>query len=185
MPVDPAAVPVSPSWSPTTTISAIQAIVTVLLGGGGLYGIARGVALLWRIANDRAKQDNDAAAAVRKEMMEISDRQQKRIDDLERTGREERKHFDEEMASLRKAHAEEMARLRLTHAEEMAMQRRIHEDEMRKLRDEVLGIHRQTVARDQAAGRATVVGAGKSAVERAREQFGEPLQALKGLDDAG
>jgi hypothetical protein len=184
VPIDPSAVPVSPGWSPTTTISAIQAIITVLLGGGGLYGIARGVALLWRIANDRAKQDNDAAAAVRKEMMEISDRQQKRIDDLEKSGREERAHFDREMAELRKAHAEEMARLRLAHSEEMALQRRIHEDEMRKLRDEVIGINRQAIARDQSAGRPTVVGNGKSAVSRATENFGQALRALDVPDDA-
>jgi len=185
VPVDPSSIPVSPGWSPTTTVNALGVVLQALFGGGVLYGIARAVALLWRLANERSKQDNDAAAAVRKEMMEISDRQQKRIDDLEKAGREERAHFDKEMSELRKAHAEEMARLRLTHAEEMAMQRRIHEDEMRKLRDEVLGIHRQTVARDQAAGRPTVIGAGKSAIERATETFGPALRSLGLPDDAG
>lgn len=94
-------VPVTTGWSPTTTVAAVQLIATVLLGGGGVYGIARGIALLWKMANDRAKQDNDAAAAVRREMMELNDRQQKRIDDLERQAGDERKRHADEMSALR------------------------------------------------------------------------------------
>jgi hypothetical protein len=99
-------------WSATTTVAAMQFIATVLLGGGGLYGIARAIALLWKMNTESKKQDSEAAAAVRKEMMDISDRQQARIDALEKDATEERKRHGEEMMALRRHYEGELAQLR-------------------------------------------------------------------------
>ena len=135
-------------WTYSATVQVIQVIVTLLLGSGGLYGIARGVALLWRMNNETKKQDTDAAAAVRREMMDLNDRQNRRIDTLEQALRDERKRCDEETDALRKAHISEMGQLRQLHAEEV-----------RDLHVRMEGLHAQMVTMQQATGRAIQLGA--------------------------
>ena len=115
------AVPVTNvGWTNTATVSAIQTIVVTLLGSGGLYGLFRGVALLLKIANQRAAQDDSRDAQVRREMAELNDKQTARIEKLEAEIRDERRRCDEEVAGLRKEHAEEVRELR---AQIDAMQR--------------------------------------------------------------
>ena len=139
--------PVAVGWTATATIQTIQTIIVALVGGGGLYGIARAIALLWRMANDRARQDNEAAQAVRREMMEMNDKLQKRVDDLERIAREERRLHSEEMDLLRKNHAEETLAIR-SH----------YEKEIRAMRDEIGGLHRQMLQMQETSQAAIVLG---------------------------
>lgn len=110
MPVD--AVPVNPGWSWTATLTVIQTVVIAVLGGGGLWGVFRGIALLWRMNNESKKQEADIAAALRKEMAEITERQQKRIDALEIAATEERKRHVEEMSAMRIHYEGEISNLR-------------------------------------------------------------------------
>lgn len=143
MPVDPSSIPVNPGWTYSATIGAVQTVLIAVLGGGGVWGIFRGIGLLWKQSNETKKLDNDAAISLRKEMAEITERQQKRIDGLEDAGREDRKRFDDEMTALRKSHAAEVAELRGR-----------YEVEIRGLRDEIAGYHRQLIAWQQASGKA-------------------------------
>lgn len=127
-------VPVDVGWTPGALVSLVQTVATVLIGGGGLYGIARAVAILWKMANERAKQDDDRDKDIRREMADFSKLMQARVEKLEVDLREERKRCDEELAEVRKLHAEEMAN-----------QRRAAEDGMRVLRDEISGLHKQMI----------------------------------------
>lgn len=174
------------SISPNGWITAVVGAIGILLGSGGVYGIFKGLALMVSEKNKRAQIDNDAAAVVRKEMLEISDRQQKRIDDLERAGLEERRKSAEDMAALRMDHAKEMAAIRLAHAEEMAALRDRHEKEMRALRDEIMGAQRDLIQSQQSSGRMASVGTPSKAVKRAVDSgLGEALDkafSLPGTD---
>jgi hypothetical protein len=155
-----AGVPVSPGWSPTTTFSAINTILTLVIGGGGLYGVARAIALLWKMSNDRAKQDNDAAATVRKEMLDLTDRLQSRVDTLEKNGTEERTR-----------HAAEVEKIRKDHAEEMLGVRRHYESEIKSLREEIKGLHSQMIQMQRSSGAAMELG--KRAPTTARKQISD------------
>lgn len=120
-------------WTWTATVAAVQTVIYTLFGAGGLYGIARGVALLWKMANERAKQDDDRDAGIRREMAELSDRQTKRIDKLEADLRDERKRCDEEMMAQRRLHIEEIATLKREHTDEMAVMKAEFEGYMRQV----------------------------------------------------
>lgn len=149
-------------WSPTTTVAGLQLIVTVLLGGGGLYGVARGLALLWKMSNESRKQDSDAATTVRREMMEFNAALQARITALEDSGREERKRFDDEIAATRKEHAQEVISIR-----------KGYETQIRELREELNGLRRQMAQWAQSSRSAQILG--KTA----------PTSAMKQVEDAG
>lgn len=113
-------------------ITAIVGVIASIIGTGGVYGIFKGLALLHEQRNARAKLDNEAASIVRKEMMEFNAALQKRVDDLEKAGREERKRWDDEMAAIRRGHAEEVISVRNG-----------YEEEIRSLRLEIEGLRRQ------------------------------------------
>jgi len=181
--VHPSPIPVTPGWGPTTWVNIALTLLVAVLGSGGLWGIFRGVALLWKMNNESKKQDNDAAAGVRREMMEISERQQKRIDELEKSGREERGHFDRELAEIRKAHAEEMAAIRLAHAAEMASLREKHAEEMRALRDEVIGAHRNLIQAQQSSGKAVRIS--KSVPGQSNPELDALIDRMGDLPNAG
>ena len=107
------AVPVQPvgfSW--TAIIGVIQTLVVAALGGGGLWGLFRGIGLLLRILNERSKQDDEKDAALRREMAEQNDRLLARISKLETDISEERRRCDEEIAALRRTHADEVRDMR-------------------------------------------------------------------------
>ncbi len=154
MQIDPSSISVNPGWTWTATIGAIQ---TVVLSGGFatlVWGMFKGISLLWQRNNESKKLDVDAAMALRKEMAEITERQQVRIDGLEAAGREDRKRFDDEMAALRKAHAAEVAEMRGR-----------YESEIRSLRDEIAGYHRQLIQWQQTSGRAVPLARPKADAE--------------------
>ncbi len=142
------AMPVSVGWTPTATIGVVQTFAIVIFGGGGLYGLARAVALLWRMWNESKKLDSDGAAAVRKEMMDLNERQTQLIVKLEDDLRDERRRCDDETTELRKSHASEMAQLRKSHVEEMRM-----------LHERIEGLHRQMVQMQRTTGQVIRQGA--------------------------
>lgn len=130
-----AAVHVQPvGMSSAAWVGVVQTIITAVFGSGVIYGMARGLALLWKMWNESKKLDADGAAAVRKEMMDLNDRQNQRISLLEKDLRDERKRCDDETDAIRKAHGEEMASLR-----------KLHADEIRELHTRIEGLHRQMV----------------------------------------
>jgi len=153
---------VNVGWTWGATVSVVQTIIIATLGGGGLWGMFRGIALLWKMSNESKKLESDAAAAVRREMMEFNAQLQKRIEDLEKAGREERKRWDDEMAAIRKMHAEEVIQVRNG-----------YENEIRGLRDEISGLRRQMAQWSQTS---------EAAVSLSRTA---PTSALKRAGDAG
>jgi len=151
-----------PGWTWTATIQLVSLIFGTGIGGGLLWTTAKGVSLLWQKSIDARKMDNDAAAAVRREMMEFNAQLQKRIEDLEKAGREERKRWDDEMAGLRKLHAEEVIQVRNG-----------YEGEIRALREEISGLRRQMAQWSQTSEAA--ISLSKTA----------PTSAIKRAGDAG
>lgn len=157
--VDPVAVPVAPGWTPTATVSAINGLITVVLGGGGLWGLFRAIALLWRIYNQRAEQDALKDAAFRKELAEQNDRLTARIEKLEGEVSAERRRCDEEVLALRRQHAEEV----------------------QGLRQQVEAMQRIIIQWQVSTG--AMIGVPASAVPSSMTRFAEQLDAVRGVGE--
>lgn len=123
---------IDPGWTWSATVQVIQLAVGAPIGGGILWMGSKAIALQIDKKNETKKQDSEAASALRGEMMEFNAALQKRIEGLEQTGRDDRKRFDEELASTRRMHSEEVINIRNG-----------YENEIRGLREEIAGLRRQ------------------------------------------
>jgi len=154
---------IDPGWTWSATVGVIQLIVGAPIGGGFLWIGSKAIALQIDKKNETKKQEIDAAAALRGEMMEFNAALQKRVEGLEQTGRDDRKRFDDELSTTRRQHAEEVINIRNG-----------YETEIRALRDEITALRRQMIQWQQASGRAMPLG--PNANSRSVEDMGEVLR---------
>lgn len=95
-------------WTWSATMGLVQNLLILTLGGGGLGILVRAGIQLRRIANERAKQDDDRDAARWNELMGLNERLQNRVEKLETDIREERRRCDDDLNAMRRTHIDEM-----------------------------------------------------------------------------
>lgn len=114
------AVPVQAvGWTWAATMGAVQNVLLVALGGGGGGLLIRALVQLKKIANERAKQEDDRDAGRWGELQTLNDKLQARVERLEGEVRDERKRADDETTQLRRQHNEEIAAMRREHVAEV------------------------------------------------------------------